>query len=287
MKTKYEVTYQKPHGSRWSVHNVFDRYYEIFSKKYNTEYITPVNTSEPAGPHSPHLMTIRNIDTRKYVVVSYWDRANELLIPALGWDTENLVTIITSAGVHTPNEIFTPFSYGCYTTEFDDLHLNRKKVKDKQNSNLEFRGYLYAERHSLAETGKLNILSQKIHPNTEYYESLNNNKICLSLNGAGEICNRDIEILSSGSVLFRPELKQKFHNELIPDYHYLTFDTHSDPNTQADIILDKFESIKNNKRLLNKISNNGYEWFKKNGTVSSNVNLLKKIINKELLEKLK
>ena len=287
MKTKYEVTYQKPHGSKWSVHNVFDRYYEIFSKKYNTEYITPVNTSEPAGPHSPHLMTIRNINTRKYIVVSYWDRANELLIPGLGWDTENLVKIITSAGVPQENEIYTPFSYGCYTTEFDELHLCRKKMKDKEICNLEFRGYLYAERHDLANTGKLQILSQKIHPNSEYYNSLTNNKICLSLNGAGEICNRDMEILASGSILFRPELNQKFHEELIPDYHYVTFDIHADANTQADIIIDKFNSIKNNKRLLNKISNNGYNWFKRNGTVDANVKLLNKIINKELLNKMK
>ena len=69
-------------------------------------------------------------------------------------------------------------------------------------------------------------------------------KICLSLNGAGEICNRDMEILASGSILFRPELNQKFHEELIPDYHYVTFDIHADANTQADIIIYKFNSIK-------------------------------------------
>lgn len=282
-----EITYQMPHNGTWSVHNVFHMYFDIINKKHNVEYITPTNTGVACGPHSPHIMTIRNKLSKKYYIVSYWDRAHELTEEIYGWDKENLVGIITSSGVFGKNLPIIPFSYVCYSTEFDEFHKKRIQIKDKLNNELFFRGYLHGDRFYLSNTNKIKITSEKIYPYSAYYDELNNNKICLSLNGAAEICNRDIEILSAGSVLLRPKLNQIFHNKLIPDYHYMSYEESSDPELQCDIILEKYNSIKDNYKLLNKIANNGYNWFKKNGTVSSNVNILDKILNEKTLIKLK
>jgi hypothetical protein len=160
------------------------------------------------------------------------------------------------------------------------------KMSEKTNNDLFFRGYLYGERLDLSSLKILNITGEKVFPTEKYFEELTNNRINLSLNGAAEICNRDIEILGSRSVLFRPYLKQKFHNELIPDYHYIGFEFNPDARLQTEIILDKFNSIKDNIDLLTNISENGYEWFKSNGTVDSNVDILCSILNEDKINQL-
>jgi hypothetical protein len=132
--------------------------------------------------------------------------------------------------------------------------------------------------------GKIKITNEKIYPEQRYYEDLTNSKICLSLNGAGEICNRDLEILSAGSVLFRPALRQRFHNPLVPGIHYIGYKYVDDPNQQMDIILNEYEKIKNDDELLRTVANNGYEWFKNNGTIGKNVDLLKQLVNFDALK---
>jgi hypothetical protein len=282
----YEITYQKPHGTKWSVTIVFDEFYKIFSKEHNVKYITPINVHEPAGIHSPHIMTIRNKHTKKYVAISYWDRAEELLYKGLGWDTENLVGIITSAGVYNDMETI-PFSYLAYSSEFDDLAKNRLPFSEKTNEELIFRGYLYGQRLDLSQLGVFNITDKKVFPNSNYYKELTESKICLSLNGAGEICNRDIEILAAGSVLFRPILNQKFYNSLIQDYHYIGFEIDLDPILQMNIIKNKYDEIIKNDELLDFVSNNGYNWYIENGSINANCNLLFKIFKDlDLINKL-
>ncbi len=159
-------------------------------------------------------------------------------------------------------------------------------MSEKENNDLMFRGYLYGDRLNLKNYGILNITDQKNFPIENYFNELTNNRINLSLNGAAEICNRDMEILSSRSVLFRPLLFQKFYNELIPDYHYISFEYSSDPKKQTEIILDKFNLIKDNIDFLTFISENGYNWFKENGTVESNVKILNEILNEDKLKEL-
>ena len=85
--------------------------------------------------------------------------------------------------------------------------------------------------------------------------------------------------MSARSVLLRQKLYTKFHNDLIPDYHYVAFDYDENPKIQSEIILDKFEEIKNNEDFLSFVSENGYKWFKKNGTVESNASILRKLID--------
>jgi hypothetical protein len=66
---------------------------------------------------------------------------------------------------------------------------------------------------------------------------------------------------------------------LIPNYHYIPFELNDDPKIQSEIILNKYDEIKDNLELLKFISENGYQWYLENGTINSNVEILKKIIN--------
>lgn len=280
------VSFEHPH-TWWSVLLVFKKFYDWFEIEYPNHNISYDNIAgkkngNPSGPYSPHLMIIKNVDNGKYIIVSYWDRAIELTWPGNGWDVNNRVELITSSGVYEEID-FTPFSYTTYSYEFEKIAKEKRiPYSEKENNSLLFRGYLYGERLIMSNY-KPEYFTNGLKSIEGYFDELNNNKICISVNGVGEICNRDMEILSAGSVLLRPELSQKFHNNLIPNYHYISVEKTYDPIKQLDLILERYEEVKNDYDLLEYIANNGYEWYKNNGTIDSNVDILKKLIKIENL----
>ena len=278
---RLEFRFENPHTD-WSVLIVFKKYYEYFTTENPHIECLYVNSSKfyngnPSGIYSAHLMTITNLDTKKYLIVSYWDRPIEMTWEGNGWDTQDRVEIISSSG-SKPEMNFTPYSYLPYDKVFDELSNSSKRLEDKPNNKLEFRGFLYNERLLLSNIGDIKIIDKKIFPIRDYFDDLTNNKICLSLNGAGEICNRDIEILSARSVLLRPKLNLRFHNKLIPNYHYISFEMDNNPVILNKNILDRYNEIKDNIEFLKYISENGYKWYLENGTIESNVRILKEII---------
>jgi hypothetical protein len=279
---RLEFRFENPHTD-WAVLHVFKKYYEQFINENPNIICSYVNSSKfydgnPSGIYSAQLMTITNLDTKKYLIISYWDRPIEMTWEGNGWDTQYRVELISSSGSN-PKMNFTPYSYLPYSIVFDELSKNSKKIEDKEKNELEFRGFLYNERLSLSKIGDIKISDKKIFPFETYFDDLTNNKICLSLNGAGEICNRDIEILSARSALLRPELKLQFHNKLIPNYHYISFEMNNDPVILNKIILDRYNEVKDDVEFLKYISENGYQWYLENGTIDSNVKILKEIID--------
>jgi hypothetical protein len=285
---RIKIGYQTPYTTAWSITHVFKRFHEYCLENVNDidfEYLNYDNhlDGNPSGLYSPHNMRLINEDTGKYIVVSYWDKAIEMTWEGNGWNKDMCVSFITSSGTDEYMN-YTPFSYLPYSKFFSEYYVNAKPFQLKENTELTFRGFLYGQRLRLSELNKIKITNEKIYPEQRYFEDLTTSKICLSLNGAVEICNRDIEILSAGSILFRPILKQKFHNALIPGVHYVGYQYVEDANEQMDIILDEYNKIKDNEELLRTISNNGYEWFKNNGTIDKNVDLLKQLVNFDLLK---
>lgn len=276
---KFLVSFEYPHGE-WIPIIVFKNYFDWMVSEYKDiefdYYNPPPNVrTNPSGIYSPHIMRVLNKENNKYSIISYWDKAIELTWEGNGWSKKNQKQLVTSSGVHQDIE-FTPFSYVCYSKSFEDLSREkRKEFDDKTVNQLFFRGALYSHRFMMAKYRPDIITNEKISQES-YFDEINNSKICLSLNGAGEICNRDMEILSCGSVLIRPRLNQKFYNDLIPDYHYISVDLHNDPKKQLDLILKKYEEIKNDDDYLKEISMNGLNWYLNNGTINSNVEILKK-----------
>lgn len=286
---KLEIGYQYPH-TKWTVFHVFKRLHDKLKERFSDiefEYVEfgGKYNGEPGGIYSPHLMTIKNTENGKYFVISYWDHMIDLTYAAHGWNYELCKGIFSSSGNRNNIECI-PSSYLCYNLIFDEIHLNAKHMSEKQNNELMFRGYLYGDRLNLKNHGLIKVTDEKNFPMENYFAELTDNRVNLSLNGAAEICNRDMEILSSRSVLFRPRLNQKFHNELIPDYHYIAFEYNSNAEIQSQIILDKFNEIKDNLELLTFVSENGYNWFKENGTVDANVKILNELLTEEKIKEL-
>ena len=279
---RLEFRFENPHTD-WAVLHVFKKYYEYFIKENPHIECSYINSSQfyngnPSGIYSAQIMTITNLDTKKYLIVSYWDKPVEMTWNGNGWDTNYRVELISSAG-SKPELNFTPYSYLPYSIIFDSLSKNSKKIDEKDKNELEFRGFLYNERLSLSKIGDIKITNEKIFPVERYFEELTNNKVCLSLNGAGEICNRDIEVLSARSALLRPTLNLQFHNKLIPNYHYISFEMDNDPIILNKNILDRYNEVKDDDEFLKFISENGYQWYLENGTVDSNFKILKEIID--------
>jgi hypothetical protein len=53
----------------------------------------------------------------------------------------------------------------------------------------------------------------------------------------------------------------------------------NDPIILNKIILDRYNQVKDDIEFLKFISENGYQWYLENGTVDSNVRILKEIID--------
>lgn len=284
--------------SDWAPEHIYKRFYEWFESHYSEHNVmwlnnsTPGVSKNPGGPGSPHIITIKNLYNGKYIAVSYHDRAFDLYDSS--WDGYGeLVQVITSCGLHHQDDDrfytlynskkLTPFTYHCFDLSFEALAEKvRLPFKEKKDNGLHFRGRLYAQRLKLSHIAPDIIMEDLINP-LSYFLELNNSKICLSLDGNGIICNRDIEILSSGSVLLRPLLTQKTHNELIPNIHYIAFDKVNDDELQLEIIKQKYEEIRYNDELLETVAENGYKWYCENGTVDKNVDLLKELVDLTIL----
>lgn len=288
-----EVSYEFPHTS-WNVARVFDNVAKTLEKKYNNverKDSAPRTDGNPGNFYSPHMLTLKNIETDEYIVVSYWDRAFELFYESCGWNPKKCKAIYTSSGVRSSDYItaekynipIIPISYCQYRFEYDTFSSNSLPVIQKPDSKLFFRGFLYGQRLQLSEILKENITNIKIDQ-FQYYFELQRNKINLSLNGAAEICNRDLEILGSRSVLLRPTLKQNFKNPLKEGVHYIGFPHNPNPDEQAKIIVDTYNSIKDNEPLLTQISEAGYKWFLENGTVEKNADIILEQLNLDLIK---
>ena len=87
-------------------------------------------------------------------------------------------------------------------------------------------------------------------------------------------------------MLLRTKFVGKFHNELIPNYHYIAIDVddYEDHKTIADKIINKYIEIKNDTALLDFIGKNGREWYLKNGTAEANADILVKLLDFDKLK---
>lgn len=72
---------------------------------------------------------------------------------------------------------------------------------------------------------KINIKSNpdEFKQKNEYFEELSNHMFGLSLNGAAEICYRDLELFGTNVINLRAPLNCLTHNPILKDVHYIEF----------------------------------------------------------------
>jgi hypothetical protein len=285
------IFYAQPSFSGWMPTAIFQSLYDHYKFIYgdrialdNTSISYNNNYGHRTGPH--HLI-IENTKTQKYKVITYWDRAYELLDDKCDWNNNNCMGVYSSVNAKSHNKII-PASYPTYNTIIENtISECNKRFLDKLNKTLVFRGYLHGSRFLIGHLNQYqNIITidDKRLSYEEYIQELNSYMIGLSLNGSAEICNRDIEILGVGSVLLRPELKTSyFHNPLIAGKHYVPFEINEDPRQQLEIILDTHRRLLKDVDYMMYVAQNGLNWYNSNGCRNGNVLVLSNIINLEEL----
>ena len=281
--------YFQPSFSGWMPTYIYEKLFIYYKSIYkdiiikNNNILYNHNAGHKTGSH--HLI-IENTHTKKYKVVTYWDRPYELFDDQCGWDNNNCLGVYSAVNAKSHANNITPTSYCAYNIEIENYIDNINiDFNNKNNNKLYFRGYLYSSRFNLSNivsdilTISNNRLSYK-----EYVNEINSYAIGISLDGAAEICNRDIEILGVGSVLLRPELiTTNFHDPLIPDVHYASFQRSDDSNTQLEIIINKYKELINNPDHMINIAINGNKWYHKNGNSLGNISVLSNVLNIEEL----
>tara|TARA_R110001592_G_scaffold357091_1_gene659807 strand:- start:1927 stop:2862 length:936 start_codon:yes stop_codon:yes gene_type:complete len=295
--------------SEWNTPRYFEElysqiknYYTDFEvNKLNSLYMPERRLSEPCAKYSHAHMIIQNAETKKYFIVTYWDKM-ECISDYTGWDMENCVEIITASGTHKDDYYyepleghkFIPFSYLTSRIDSDDMIY---KLRDTDNNNRVvpkkpmFKGYLYEFRKFLNQDGRFDVKhvsDGEYLPHIEYVKHLNHYAINMSLNGAGQICFRDMEILGLGTALFRPKLSVDFHNPLIPDYHYISVDYDSIKGVKpidkyyqllSDLMLKKWNKVKDDRDYINEVAKYGKEWFDNNVPKEKHGEILLNILN--------
>lgn len=250
------------------------------------------------GPNckfGPMYMMVACRETNKFFLISYWDTIKDIFeCPSCGFSLSLMQELITTPGVVVDDIRFKPISYLKYTpfsyvpakpeieTSIEVLYnqnlpkTNPDKPRFRNFPNDPFRMYIMKDERFDGIDKRDNMLMP-----AEYMAELNSHKINISINGHAEVCFRDMEILGLGNVLLRTKFVGKFHNELIPNYHYIAIDVddYEDHKTIADKIINKYNEVKDDAALLNFIGNNGREWYLKNGTAEANADILIKILD--------
>jgi hypothetical protein len=263
-----------------------DKIFELFFKTINSKYKCEL-THFPYTEEFfiPYTLSILNKITNKYIVISYWDDVKDIIKISKKNKKELLrKKIYATCGTNYETLLkCDPISYCVQQTEYEKIaNVERIEFNKKEKNDIFFRGSIYGEREILKllypiyfRTNKLNI--------KDFFNEINENKICLCLNGRGGISHRDIEILSAGSVLLRPIIEQKFKNDLIPNFHYIAVDYSNNPKEQFELLIKKFYEIRENRGFLSEISKNGLNWYNENASINSNVRILEESIDFSIL----
>lgn len=259
----------------WAIPFYFDHCFKKLKDKYTDIDFTPINNhtiniknTAPCYMMNHHWMHIQNPSNKKFITISVWDQLkcaqpdNDYGIAPQEWEQ-----VITSSGVHNCKWDYTPFTYILpHHNSAETINQIRRPNHERAvPERLTFRGKLYAERLCFSKDTRFNIMND--HNNHLGYGSflkeIDQYSINLSLNGAAEICYRDMEILGLGSALFREKLKCKFHNPLEPNYHYIAFES-EEGKPKIESMFDRWMEVKNDIEFINFVAKNGLDWYNKN-----------------------
>lgn len=294
-------------GNEWNTPHYFEQLYQSLKTQYPEYFFNnidtrtlPDRTSSPCSKYSHSHMIIQNQETQKYFLVTYWDKMN-CIHEGTGWDMDNCVEIISSSGTHEDDffykpleEDFTPFSYLTTRIDTDKVIYELRDTNNRDRvipAKPMFKGYLYQFRDYLRQDDRFHIekTGDGVHLHyPDYIRHLNKFSINMSLNGAGQICFRDMEILGLGTALFRPKLSSDFYNPLIPDYHYIAVDYDHIKNVRPleeyyrqlkELMINKWNEVIKDRDFIDEVALNGKKWFDENVPKEKHGEILIKILD--------
>ena len=304
--------WQGAQHTTWYRQHLFQGFLDHLRNKYKEHTFVPLDNKQGNiySRYSAHMFTIENAENKKYSIVSLNDRNIWVFNKLFEWDPVNLQQFICSSGFNYNSyeiskntykteewffpenikAIHSPYTYDVYNTAFVSGIESIINTPSQKNKNICFRGFLYLQREWLYHNLKhenITITDKKL-TFEDYIKEMHNEICSISLNGAGEICNRDIELFGLGKIVIRPKLSCNFHNALIPDYHYVSVCNNAefhdgvsrlDYNELRSAIIEKYDDIVNNYEKYACIGENARKWYLENCTLPAQINIFDKAFN--------
>ena len=250
----------------------------------------PTLRSCPGCKFSHFFVIIENPDNKKFFVISYWDKLKDIALDGTFWDLENCMGIFPSAGTHTDDCSFMPIDLEYTPAAPLTIHksledkaqeLYRLKVPKTTPESLFFRGGDYGFRSYLSRNDNRFIINHERIDTQAFANEMAKNTINIDINAVAEISGRTIDAMALGTALIRPRLSIKYHNPLIPDYHYaeVKCEDLSNWSKLADAYVKRFEELKKDEEQVKFFSENGRKWYEENATIEAHVSILKKLID--------
>lgn len=261
--------YNEPFGSYYTgIPSIFNIFNLIVLNKN-----TGISFFHSLGDHAPAMLEHSSaIDKLNIKVASFSSNLTKQIINQY----QNTIKIIPSFYILENFSDYELIINHCINKNYDKCYFNglcyghRKNIIDYLNNNPFF----------TVKNKTVDYLNKK-----QYYKELNQYKYGLSLNGAAQICYRDLEYFATKTLCLREPLNILTYDPIISDVHYKTILDH---NTVIDIINNSHDSnIYQN--IINKISNisieeyeyitqNAYNWFINNAIPDKQISFLNQIL---------
>lgn len=263
---------------------------EIFAKRFN--YIKENQNSTLFNWFS---LILYNKKTDKFFVHSWYDYANDIV----EWSVKSQFNIIKFSAVSNINEeVIQKYPFvqpSVYYLEnwSDHKKINSYKYEKKDIQKAYFAGLDHGIRANVLSRLKniefFNIYtkSSNFKQKNEYYEELSRHFYGLSLNGAANICYRDLELFGLGILNLRENLSIYTQNPIQNGVHYVEFITsdivtkilHNDDNVD-NLIKEKVEFVLEltHSTTYTDIIQQSQHWFVNNCTPYSQFKILSSML---------
>jgi len=301
-----------PYQSNWYVGELYKTFHEyLINKKIDITYI---HIKDLAKQHNESFEYINNLpsvfsiysliitDNNKTFVHNLSDYAPAILEHDSAIDKLNIkafgITSNLTANVFNlhanKNFIIHPSFY--ILENYNDYNriLKYQDITNKKN-NCCFNGLLYGIRQQysnvLTKNNFFHILnksnSNDYQDKDTYYKYISGYRYGLSLNGAAQICYRDLEYFGVKNLCLREKLNIITHNPLIENYHYKTIiddDIYYKiyNKKEESYILNKIKDIIENISIeeIQFVTHNAQQWFFDNVKLENQLKILNSFIEK-------
>lgn len=240
------------------------------------------------------LITIENPNTGKFMAINDCDTAHYIHFPHF---KENCIEFFAISGTqqdtvyYQPHDVsFTPIvtmtnHLQCYRAIEKAYQENQQEDKRRIPDKLYWRGgssrYLF--RLYIEDDDRFEVNPSCIDGYT-FIQEINRYNINIDINSIVEISARTYDIMGLGSALIRPTFQTtKFHNPLIPNYHYAALELNikdfGNYKLMADAYIDKFEELKKDPDYVKFLSKNGRKWYEQNCIMENYLDIMTTIID--------
>jgi hypothetical protein len=241
-------------------------------------------------------MIITDYDTKETQILSVADDLTPCILNLTRF--ENVTTILVAQFIrdkiyhHILDENKNKY-YPWIYFPFNSFDLEKLYKERKKNKNLIDKLYFKGDTSNRPILNFFNsdILDWGWHIGSfdEYSKELIKYKVALSVSGRGELCYRDIECFALGVPIIRFEYMSELYEPLIPNFHYISVDRPENFNNwmmtdrtgneyHAQLIIERFEEVKNDKKFLDFISKNAKEYYENNLSPKNSVGLTLKLL---------